>query len=130
MWADNIKDIMQGLSDPRSVESDRLAWEAEVADLNGDPAEARKLYAQAASIEEAIAMGGRHESTRVYSMLLVSAVSLWFKAEAWDQVVRLGSQAIGDDDQASQISASAETIVRKLINAAKKRNKDLASAPR
>jgi hypothetical protein len=80
----------RGLSDPRSVEADRLAHEAEYLALRGGlPEDVRSLYGRAAAIEEAIAEDAIEEPLRVRSVLALTAATLWYRAAAYEDTLRV-----------------------------------------
>jgi hypothetical protein len=71
---------MIGFNDPRGQQSEALAFQAERAGRAGRAEEARRLFAEAAALEEAIVEDARGDEPRVWSVLAVSAVALWYKA--------------------------------------------------
>ena len=70
--------------DPRSRQSEELAYKAEQAARRGDADQSKALFAEAAELETAVAMDVGAEASRVRSALAVSAVSLWIRAEDWE----------------------------------------------
>lgn len=71
---------MTGFDDPRGRNSEELAYAAESAMQAGDPQGARRLFADAARLEEQRAFDADPNAPRVRSILAISAVALWFKA--------------------------------------------------
>lgn len=76
--------------DPRRRRSEELAFAAERADDRGDAASALVQYAEAAKLEEANALDVPGEVPRVRSVLAISAVALWLRAEQWEEAARAG----------------------------------------
>lgn len=79
------------LDDPRRIEADGLARAAEGADRLARYDDAMRLYAQAATIEEAVAKSVPVAQPKLRSVLAVSAVALWAKAGRVDDVRRLAA---------------------------------------
>ncbi len=82
--------IEQFFGDPRRRRSEELAFFAERAERTGDPSTALLRYAEAAALEEANALDVPGEVPRVRSVLAISAVALWLRAERWDEAARAG----------------------------------------
>ena len=80
---------MTGFDDPRGQQGEALAFEAERALRAGHTEEARRLFADAAALEEAIVEDAGADQPRVRSVLAVSAVALWYKAGDLTRVEQL-----------------------------------------
>jgi hypothetical protein len=83
---------MSSFDDPRSRQSEELAFRAERVLSKGDVAESDRLFAQAAELEEAVALDVPATDARVLGALAISAVALWFKAGRFDQVQRAAAE--------------------------------------
>ena len=100
--------VEQFFLEPRRRRSQELAFEAERADDRGDVAAAIGHYAEAARLEEENALDVPGDVPRVRSVLGLSAVALWLRAEhgvqtdkknrviAW-QDIALGSNRFSND---------------------------------
>ncbi len=75
---------------PRRRRSEELAFFAERAERAGDLPAARAQYAEAARLEEENALAIPADVPRVRSVLAISAVALWLRAEQWDEAARAG----------------------------------------
>jgi hypothetical protein len=101
--------------DPRSRESEELAFRAEVLERRGnqdlrDLAEARQLFARAAALEEAVVADIPSSSPRVKRVLAISAVALWLRANehcrASDLAVRyIADGLVTDEDLVEMVDA-------------------------
>lgn len=76
--------------DPRRRRSQDLAFAAERADDAGDVTGALASYAEAAKLEEENALDVPGDVPRVRSVLAISAVVLWLRAEKWEEAARAG----------------------------------------
>ena len=86
------------LSDPRRKDSEKLTLDAERAWANGQPEQARKLFGEAAAIEEAVARDAPISMPRGRSALAIAAVALWNRANDLARARRLGHFFLGQDD--------------------------------
>ena len=93
-----MTDAKDPLADPRRAESDELAVQAEQARNRGDHDGARQLFALAAQLEEAVAQEVAEGSPRLRSLLAISAVALWYKAEEYEQGKHVAYQFLADGD--------------------------------
>lgn len=75
---------------PRRRRSEELAFFAERAERTGDLSAALAHYAEAARLEEENALDIPADVRRVRSVLAISAVALWLRAEQWDEAARAG----------------------------------------
>ncbi|AUX25728.1 uncharacterized protein SOCEGT47_062770 [Sorangium cellulosum] len=82
--------IEKFFDDPRRRRSEELAFFAERAERTGDLIAALTQYAEAARLEEANALEIPADVPRVRTVLAVSAVALWLRAEQWDEAARAG----------------------------------------
>lgn len=76
--------------DPRRRRSEELAFFAERAEATGDLRTALARYAEAAALEEQNAAEVPGDVPRVRSVLAISAVALWLRADQWDEAARAG----------------------------------------
>ncbi len=86
------------LSDPRRKDSERLTLDAEHAWANAEPERARRLFGEAAAIEEAVARDVPTSMPRARSALAIAAVALWNRANDLARARRLGHFFLGQDD--------------------------------
>lgn len=77
-------------ADPRRRRSEELAFFAEQAERSGDIATALATYADAARLEEENAMEIPADAPRVRTVLAISTVALWLRAEQWEEAARAG----------------------------------------
>lgn len=82
--------IERFFDDPRHRLSEELALVAERAERGGNRAAAAEKYAAAAELEEANAREVPADVPRVRSVLGISSVALWLRAEKWDEAARAG----------------------------------------
>jgi hypothetical protein len=82
--------IERFFDDPRSRRSEELAFFAERAEQTGDLAAALAKFAEAAKLEEENALDVPGDVPRVRSVLAISAVALWLRAEQWEEAARAG----------------------------------------
>lgn len=87
---------MTGFEDPRGQASEALAFQAERALRAGRTEEARRLFGEAAALEEKIVEDASADEPRVRSVLAVSAVALWYKAGDLEKVERLACRYMAD----------------------------------
>ncbi|NOU33846.1 MAG: hypothetical protein HOO96_38625 [Polyangiaceae bacterium] len=97
--------------DPRRAKSDELAQKAEVAWRAGDRVAAREHFANAAELEEAVAVTVSVESPRVRSVLAISAVALWYKADELKRAKRVAYRFLSGDGITVQGVAELERLV-------------------
>ena len=117
---------MNGLADPRGKESDDLSWRADKAMRGGRIAEARDLYAQAAAIEQAIALDSVNEPIRVRSVLAVSATALWYKAARWAELQSLAHRWLTEPDRLTpDAGAELRDLLRRSWNESQIATEDL-----
>lgn len=82
--------IEKFFDDPRHRESEELAFLAERAERSGDVVKALAGFARAAELEEANALDVPGAQAKVRTLLGISAVSLWLRAERWGEAARAG----------------------------------------
>lgn len=87
----------KSFDDPRSRESELLAFRAEQALHAGHSAEARILYAQAAELEEAVVADTDPAEPRVRGVLAISTIALWLKAQQPERVRQAGERFLAGD---------------------------------
>jgi hypothetical protein len=86
-------------ADPRRQRSEELAFMAERAERAGDTEKAIADYAEAARLEEENALDIPGEVASVRSVLGISAVALWLRAERWDDAARAGGALLAQPDK-------------------------------
>jgi hypothetical protein len=86
------------LRDPRRKDSEKLTIDAERAWASAQPEQARKLFGDAAAIEEAVARDAPTSMPRARSALAIAAVALWNRANDLARARRLGHFFLGQDD--------------------------------
>jgi hypothetical protein len=101
--------------DPRRRRSQELAFEAERADDRGDRAAAIAHYADAARLEEENALDVPGDVPRIRSVLGLSAVALWLRAEQWSEAARAGCAFLAQPDKLTQEGVRA---IQKLVDRA------------
>jgi hypothetical protein len=82
--------IERFFDDPRRRRSEELAFFAERNERAGDLSTALERYAEAAALEEENARDVPGDVPRVRTVLAISAVALWLRAERWDEAARAG----------------------------------------
>ncbi len=97
--------------DPRRAESEEHAFRAERAWADGRRDEALQGFELAAQLEEAVARTVPPTSTRVRSLLAISAVSLWYKANQLDRAKRLAHVFLADGGLTEQGQRDLERLV-------------------
>jgi hypothetical protein len=80
--------------------SETAAIEAERAFRSGNAADAARLYATAAELEQQALADLDATKTRTRGITAVSAVSLWYKAAAYDRAEQLADVILSDHDTA------------------------------
>lgn len=85
--------------DVRHRESEELAFFAERAERAGNLTQALADFAKAAALEEANALDVPGTQARVRTLLGISAVSLWLRAERWDDAARAGCALLSRPDE-------------------------------
>ncbi len=103
---------LDGLDGELAREIDELAWQAEQAWRRGELEQARRLYAQAAELEDRAALACASEPIAVRSWLAVSAVALWYKAGRWADMQRAAHRWLADEDR---LDADARAQLRDLL---------------
>jgi len=102
--------------DPRGRQSEALAQEAERAEREGQLARARELYLRAATLEEAVALEVPGTAPRVRSVLAVSAVALWLRAEAWSEAARAARAFLNEPDHLTeQVCADLRSLLDRSL---------------
>ena len=109
------------LGDPRRKDVDDLSFKAEHAMDEREEDRARALFAEAAAIEEAVALEVPRSKPRVRSLLAKSAVSLWVKAEDNARALRLAMLFLADREGLVQEGIEALEELQRLAAAAQKR---------
>lgn len=107
--------VEQFFLDPRRQRSQELAFAAERADDQGDVATARACYADAARLEEESALDVPPEVPRVRSVLAISAVALWLRAERWNEAARAGCAFLAQPDK---LTPDGVRALQKLVDRA------------
>ena len=87
---------MGTFDDPRGRESESLAYQAERAESAGNDEEARRLFARAAKLEEAVVADVPSLSPRVKYVLALNAVALWLRAGQPDVSAALAHRYAAD----------------------------------
>lgn len=82
--------------DPRSRESEGLAFRAETLDRRGCCDEARQLYTRAAELEEAVVAEVPASAPRIKHVLALSAIALWIKADNHERSTALATKYVAD----------------------------------
>jgi hypothetical protein len=85
--------------DPRHRESEERAFFAEHTERAGDLTHALVDFAKAAALEEANALDVPGTQARVRTLLGISAVSLWLRAERWEDAARAGCALLARPDE-------------------------------
>ena len=104
--------------DPRSRESERIAWQAEMLEKSGQLAEARCLYAIAANLEEKVVENTPPSQPRVRHVLAISAVALWLNAMNHVRATALATKYLADgilteQDLADMVDVRIKDMLRK-----------------
>jgi hypothetical protein len=107
--------VEQYFLDPRRQRSQELAFAAERTEDSGDLAAALAYYADAARLEEENALGVPGDTPRVRSVLAVSAVALWLRAERWDDDARAGCAFLAEP---TKLTPDGLRAIRKLVDRA------------
>lgn len=97
--------------DARRALSEAASFRAEQAWSTGDVEAARKLFAEAALLEEAVALEVPAGSSRVRSVLAISAVALWYKAADFERAKRTAYVFLGGDGLTPQGRGDLEKLV-------------------
>jgi hypothetical protein len=108
----NIERFFQ---DPRRVRSQELTALADRAEDDGDLAAELGYYAEAARLEEANALDVPAEASKVRTLLAISAVALWLRAERWDDAARAGCLFLS---QPEKLTPDGPEEIRKLVDRA------------
>lgn len=100
--------------DARRAQSEEAAFRAERAWGEGKADEARRLFAEAADLEEQVAREVPATAARVRSVLAISAVALWYKAGDFERAKRLAYVFLADEGRrkVAPISKSLSTDAR------------------
>ncbi len=107
-----VTDKKDPFNDPRGRQSEELALRAEQAWSARQPDEARRLFAEAAALEEQVAREVPPAMVRVRGVLAISAVALWYKAGDYAQAKRLAYVFLAAEPQLSdQGRADLEDLV-------------------
>ncbi len=101
------------LTDARRSRSEELAFGAEQAWATGKQAESRKLFADAAALEEEVAQAVPVTSPRVRSLLAISAVALWYKASEFERAKRVAYVFLSSDGLSDQGRQELERLVER-----------------
>lgn len=115
---------MGAFDDPRRLQAENTAFQAERAISSGDIDAARNLFAYAATLEEEVAHQVPYSKPRTRTTLAVSAVALWLKADRYADVIRAGGHFLS---QPQGLTDSGGEELRRLMERAW-RSKDIASA--
>lgn len=91
-----MADVKGTFDDPRSRESEELAFRAERAESAGNPEASKQLFARAAALEEAVIADTPPSSPRVKRVLAISAVALWLKAHEHVRASDLAMKYVAD----------------------------------
>lgn len=110
---------MTGFDDPRSRESEELAFKAAGALLRGDAAVAQDLFVRAAELEEQAAADVDEKQPRVKAALAVSSVALWYKAKRFARAETLAkywltTNAICGVDYVAELTKLMEAARKQL----------------
>jgi hypothetical protein len=105
-----IEDIFD---DERHRRSDELAFFAERSERKGDLVAALVQYAEAARLEEAVALDVSEPRGR--TLFAVSAVALWLRAERWDEAARAGCLFLTQPDK---LTPDGPRAMRRLVDRA------------
>lgn len=84
--------------DPRHRRAEDIGARAAAAHDRGDYGEARKLYAEAAPLEEAAAREASREHPQERGGLAVSAAAMWYKAGCLHEAVALAEQFFAEEE--------------------------------
>jgi hypothetical protein len=98
-------------ADPRRARSEDAAFRAERAWSDGQPDEAKRLFAEAAELEEQVARDVPISLPRVRSVLAISAVALWYKAGDFERAKRLAYAFLVDEGLTEQGRGDLEKLV-------------------
>ena len=107
--------VEQFFLDPRRVRSQELVGLADRAEDEGDLAAELAHYAEAARLEEENALDVPGDVPRVRTVLAISAVALWLRAERWDEAARAGYVFLTQPDK---LTADGPGAIRKLVERA------------
>lgn len=97
--------------------SEQLAAEAEAAIHAGDLDVARNLYAAAAEAEARALDNLDRSKQRTFGVTAVSAVALWYKAQRYDNALRLAHRHLADSDLPPFAVNHLELLIQSSWNA-------------
>lgn len=103
--------VVNPFGDPRRARSEDAAYRAEQAHAAGDPAAASQLFAEAAALEEEVAREVPASSSRLKSVLAISAVALWYKAGDLDRAKSAAYRFLAFDGLTEQGRDELERLV-------------------
>ena len=83
-------------ADPRNEQVDALRFRAERASTQGEIQESRRLYAEAACLEQELADCITRDHLRTRSVYAVSAAALWRRAEDRAHVIDVATHFLAD----------------------------------
>ena len=89
-------------ADPRRRQSEELALRAEQTWAAGQRVEACKLFAEAAALEQEVALAVSGGSIRIRGVLAISAVALWYKAGEFARAKHLAYVFLADGEHLSE----------------------------
>ena len=106
-----MSNVSNPFVDQRRSRSEEAAFRAERAWAEGRADDARKLFGEAAVLEEEVALEAAPSSPRVRSVLAISAVALWYKAGELDRAKRLAYTFLAGDGLTEQGRGDLEKLV-------------------
>lgn len=108
--------------DERHRRSEVPAFQAERAERALEIEEARRLYSEAARLEEENAWQVPSSIPSVRSVLAISAVALWWKAEEWDEAARVGCRFLSEP---AGLTTDAVHEIESLVDRGRKTSPNL-----
>jgi len=109
--------------------SEAAAIEAEQKFRTGDAAEAARLYATAAELEQLALAGLDASKTRTKGITAISAVSLWYKAADYDRAEQLAYAMLADPSIAPFARADLRNLVQAIWTETTKKAANVSFLP-
>lgn len=109
--------------------SEQAAIDAEDSYRNGNSSDAALLYTKAAELEEEALSTLPKDKSRTRGITAVSAVSLWYKAAAYDRAEQLAHHALADPSVPMFAKASLRNLVQAIWTETSKRSANVGFLP-
>lgn len=102
-------------NDARHRRSEELAFFAERAERKGDLQAALAQYGESARLEEECALEIPGDVPKIRTLLAISAVALWLRAERWSEAARAGCAFLAQPDK---LTPDGVRAIQKLVDRA------------